>query len=139
MKIEVNGKIYASLNEVPEPERRLTEDAAKAALAGRDGDGLPDLLKGDDPKSRLVVRTTIRINGKTYGSAAEMPPAARAIHDQAMKTATSFAAGPVAPQGPPTVQAPEPAVTPGGISLGPFLGWIIAAAAIALVIVLLLR
>lgn len=139
MKIEVNGKLYASLNEVPEPDRRLYEEAAKVALANTGGDGVADVLKGDEPGNRLVVRTTIRINGKTFGSLSEMPPEVRELHARTMKSVASLATGTMAPTEATGAQPPAPALTPRGLALQPIMVWVMAAAFLGMLILLFTR
>ena len=57
-RYEINGEVYHSLDDVPEPYRALFED--------RDGDGLPDIVDGmagiDDIEidERVVVRSVTR-------------------------------------------------------------------------------
>ncbi len=73
---EVNGQVYRSLDEVPQPLR----DSLAAMLADRDGDGVPDLFEGG---SNQVIRTTsstqiFEVDGVEYSSIDEVPEADRA-------------------------------------------------------------
>ncbi len=96
-KYIVNGREYDSLDELPEPLRKLLED--------RDGDGRPDLFEGKLAElqgafgkgacksiemrsvSSIEMRTvngvtTYRVGDREYGSLEEMPPEHRALFER---------------------------------------------------------
>jgi len=88
-RITVNGKDYASVEEMPADARRQYE-RAMSMLADRDGNGVPDLLEGgasvlsqsfaDDGRafvSTEVTRSKIVVNGQEYARLEEVPPEVR--------------------------------------------------------------
>ena len=82
MDVVINGTRYASWDEVP-PELRAT---LGKALPDNDGDGVPDMFSGaaPAPKGRQVfTRTSITVNGQTYGSLDEVPAEIREALRQA--------------------------------------------------------
>lgn len=88
---EVNGQVYRSLDEVPQPLR----DSLAAMLADRDGDGVPDLFEGG---SNQVIRTTsstqvFEVDGVAYSSIDEVPEADRARVAAAFERLSTQASG----------------------------------------------
>ena len=71
VRYTVNGREYASLDEVPEAFRKLLED--------KDADGVPDLLQ--KLGARTVVSRTWWINGKTYHHLEDIPPELRPLEE----------------------------------------------------------
>jgi hypothetical protein len=89
MKIVVNGREYASREELP-PEVRKTYDDAMSALADKNGNGIPDILEmhvggspsmhGDEGVS-IVTSQEIVIDGQHYDSLEQVPPDKRAMFE----------------------------------------------------------
>lgn len=102
MEIFINGKRYTSLEEVPPQLRALVADA--------NGNGLPDAFEGliaqaqagsaqDSPGVASISTSSYVVDGKSYASAADLPPEAR----QALEAA-GLHLGPV-----PEATPPQPA------------------------------
>ena len=89
-RIIFNGQEYQSLDAMP-PEVRQAYDQLIKQLADADHDGIPDILQhGADAKllgNIQLSHTRITVNGKTYETPDEMPPAVRALYDKAMAQA----------------------------------------------------
>lgn len=85
-KIIVNGQEYASVEAMPPEARRLYEQTSHL-LADRDGDGIPDIAQGGGTpsESTTVVTTQFVVDGRAYASLADLPPAARARYEAAMR------------------------------------------------------
>jgi hypothetical protein len=90
-KFVVNGKTYASLDEMP-PEVRQAYDQAMGVLRDENQNGIPDILEGKTRANVSNFQTTLNLpgtmqivaDGKTYKSVDEMPADARIKYDQAM-------------------------------------------------------
>lgn len=96
-----NGKVYNSVDDLPEEYRKIVE--VSGALADTNHDGVPDLLEraGEDRSGDSVTTAVIVIDGVPYKSVNDVPPKARA----ALQVAGLFAV-----QGSPT--APPAAAHP---------------------------
>jgi hypothetical protein len=90
-KITVNGAEYDDVGAMPEDVRRLYEQAMAQmpALSDRDGDGLPDVVKGDGLPPRTAVRRTFVVNGVTYEDENAMPEDVRRTYELAMRAASA--------------------------------------------------
>lgn len=91
-KITVNGITYDSVEAMPPDVWRMySETMAKhpelAELAGKDGDGDSHVVRSEGLVVRhgATVRRRLVVNGETYEDPADMPPAARAVYEQAMR------------------------------------------------------
>jgi hypothetical protein len=74
--IRVNGKEYASLDEVPEEYRA----ALRAAM-------------GNNPLAAIAgARVSVKFNGKTYGSVDDMPADDRSVYESALQAANTAGA-----------------------------------------------
>jgi hypothetical protein len=90
-QIIVNGKSYASMDEMP-AEIRQTYEQAMGVLADNNKNGIPDVLEGGISKINLtgtmapmvINSTNIVVDGKLYSNANELPPEARQKYEQAM-------------------------------------------------------
>jgi hypothetical protein len=79
-QIVVNGKTYASLDDLP-PEIREVYKKAMGILADNDHNGVPDILESkSDGNTPIIQSTQIQIDppqfiadGKVYSSAASLP------------------------------------------------------------------
>lgn len=85
MNIIFEGKSYDSVDQLP-PEARAKYDAAMSKLEDKDNNGVPDILDNALRMSTTFTTTTSKIifQGKTYDSADQLPPEARAKYDEAM-------------------------------------------------------
>ena len=86
----VNGKSYASLDEMP-PEVRQEYEQAMGLLADKDQNGVPDVFEGMMQAGNVNVQTTtitgpaqFIVDGKTYASVDDLPPEARQKYEQAL-------------------------------------------------------
>jgi hypothetical protein len=99
-RIVFNGKEYASPEAMP-PEVRQAYQRLLAELGDKDKDGIPDIVQHGGKTNVLgVTKTNITINGKSYGSPAEMPPEVRTLYDTAMAQAGAPGGGISASLGP---------------------------------------
>ena len=83
-RIVVNGQEYASEKAMPAAVRQAYEQAL-AQLADADRNGVPDLL--EDAAARDVVsvrRSSVTVNGRTYGSIDELPVFLRRLLGEAV-------------------------------------------------------
>ncbi len=104
MRIEVNGRVYGSWDELPEDVKQ--QMTATGLMADADGDGVPDLFQGTLPP-QLQQAQQFAVDGQAYGSLADLPPEQRARAEAAMAAWTGNAAA-----APPSVVAPPAAPTP---------------------------
>ena len=88
--IVVNGKSYASLDEMP-PEVRQEYEQALGMLADKNQNGMPDVFEGMLGTGNVNVQTPtvvgssqFIVDGKIYSSVDELPPDARQKYEQAM-------------------------------------------------------
>ncbi|MCC7164962.1 MAG: hypothetical protein IT331_20865 [Anaerolineae bacterium] len=148
----INGKTYASLEEMP-PDVRAQWDAMQNVFADKNQNGLPDIMDNLATAGATMIRSnTIVYDGKTYASADDLPPEARAKYEEAMrKLADENRAGvpelapgapPVAPvimtthvSAAPMRQLPPPAPT---TNLGPVIVLGIVSIGLAIVVGILL-
>ena len=105
MRIEVNGRVYGSWDDLPEDLRQQL--AASGMMADEDGDGVPDVFQGTFP-AQAPQPSQFAVDGQTYGSIAELPPEQRAKVEAAMAAWTGMVA-PQAPASAPARQAATPA------------------------------
>jgi hypothetical protein len=91
------------------PEVRQAYLRLLAQVGDKDKDGIPDVLQHElDDLGRHgvhgnvlgVTKTTITVNGKTYGSVADMPEDVRALYEKAMAQAGAAPSGVSASLGP---------------------------------------
>lgn len=80
-RINVNGKDYSSVDDMPPDVRRQYNETMKL-LADRDGNGVPDVFEGKFPPGKNVNVTTVTsssvmFNGKMLNSAEELPDEVR--------------------------------------------------------------
>ena len=104
MRIEVNGRVYGSWDDLPEDLRQQL--AASGMMADEDGDGVPDVFQGTFP-AQAPQASQFAVDGQMYGSIAELPPEQRAKVEAAMAAWTGMVA-PQAPAIPPAPPAPAP-------------------------------
>ncbi len=82
--IEVNGKTYASVDDMP-PDVRQTYEKMMKLLADQDRDGVPDLVqKAGQSQVSVEVSRTFTVDGQTYHSLEEMPPEVRQKYEEIM-------------------------------------------------------
>jgi hypothetical protein len=94
MKIVVNGREYASPDELP-AEARADYERAMSALADKNGNGIPDILEmdlgalsrsvsesGKGPATTVITSQKFVINGREYESVEQMPPDDRRQFDR---------------------------------------------------------
>lgn len=87
-QIHFNGKVYASMDEMP-PEIRRAYEQVMGIFADRDGNGMPDVVEGLLSANAQYVSlqgnlANIVFNGKVYHSMDELPPEARQRYEEAM-------------------------------------------------------
>ena len=84
--IEFNGKTYASVEEMPPDVRRAYEEVLKM-FADKNKDGTPDFLQEGTTTTKkevkMVVSSSITVDGQTYASVEEMPPDVRQKYEEA--------------------------------------------------------
>ena len=78
-RITVDGKTYASVEEMPADVRREYEETIGRLLADRDGNGVPDVFESGTVEGADVARVTTtsevyEINGRRYDSLDDVPP-----------------------------------------------------------------
>jgi hypothetical protein len=88
MRINVNGREYKSIDEMP-PDVREQYTKAMSMLADKDGNGVPDIFERgnvsvsseDDERFVTSVQTESRyvINGKHYSRLEDVPPETRKL------------------------------------------------------------
>ena len=100
-RIVIDGKTYASVDEMPPDVRQKYEEAMRALkdaggnlipnafenmnlLADKDRDGMPDILEGLASTSVVSSAMKIVVDGKEYDRVEDLPPDARARYEQAM-------------------------------------------------------
>jgi hypothetical protein len=88
--IVVNGKSYASLDEMP-PEVRQEYQQAMGILADKNQNGLPDVFEGlletgnvNVQTSTVLGSTQFIVDGKVYSNVNELPPEAWQKFEQAL-------------------------------------------------------
>ncbi|CAG0933719.1 hypothetical protein TFLX_03196 [Thermoflexales bacterium] len=88
--IVVNGKSYASLDEMP-PEVRHEYQQAMGILADKNQNGLPDVFEGlletgnvNVQTSTVLGSTQFIVDGKVYSNVNELPPEAWQKFEQAL-------------------------------------------------------
>jgi hypothetical protein len=88
--IVVNGKSYASLDEMP-PEVRQEYQQAMGILADKNQNGLPDVFEGlletgnvNVQTSTVLGSTQFIVDGKVYSNMNELPPEAWQKFEQAL-------------------------------------------------------
>jgi hypothetical protein len=91
------------------PEVRQAYQRLLDQVGDKNKDGIPDVLQqelnnlgrhGVSGNVLGVTKTTITVNGKTYGSVAEMPAEVRSVYEKAMAQAGSARSGVSASLGP---------------------------------------
>lgn len=94
-KITVNGVAYDSVEAMPPEARQIYEKAMAQmpSLADRDGDGLPDVVRGHGFSVQSVVRKKFIVNGVAYDDENAMPADVRQQYEQAMKAMNSGGSG----------------------------------------------
>ena len=82
MKIIVNGQTWAG-SDKPSPDVQKQLDKIVETLADKNGNGVPDILEQDGkPAVQFCSSSRIVINGRSYTSLEEMPPADRQLFEQ---------------------------------------------------------
>jgi hypothetical protein len=88
-RIQVNGKTYSSVDEMPPDVRQQYEQAMQSMMVDRDGNGVPDIL--EHPKSIGGVTSVgskhfqqISVNGKTYDRLEDVPQEFRDVISRAI-------------------------------------------------------
>ncbi|MCA1554633.1 MAG: hypothetical protein LC737_09675 [Chloroflexi bacterium] len=79
-----NGKTYNSVDEMP-PDARNGYEQAMSVFADKNQNGVPDIFEGKNVAATNFTTSTIIYEGKTYNSADELPPEAKAKYDAALK------------------------------------------------------
>jgi hypothetical protein len=93
-RIFFNGQEYASAEAMPEEVRKAYQ-VALGQLADADRNGIPDVLEHPGAGNVIgIQQSAITLNGKTYGSVAEMPALVRFLYEQAMGQLDPNRAGP---------------------------------------------
>jgi hypothetical protein len=82
-RIFFNGQEYASAEAMPEEVRKAYQ-VALGQLGDADRNGIPDVLEHPAGNVIGIQQSAITLNGKTYGSVAEMPAFVRFLYEQAM-------------------------------------------------------
>jgi hypothetical protein len=87
-QIIVNGKTYASMDELP-PDVRQAYEKAMGMLNDGNQNGVPDLLEGALGVGNPVIKTNANlmqfvVDGKVYPGVADLPPEAREKYEQAL-------------------------------------------------------
>jgi len=82
-RIIFNGQEYTSPDGMPADVRQAYDQVLKQ-LADSDQDGIPDLAHGRGRNVIGIKHTSITINGTTYDSPDQIPPALRQVYEQAM-------------------------------------------------------
>jgi hypothetical protein len=99
-RITINGQQYDSPEHMPPDVRQTYEEAMRAAaplLAKAQSTGSTQVFTGGLGQmlgASVVVNKTITVNGKTYGSADELPPEMRQLHADALAAAAQHATQP---------------------------------------------
>lgn len=80
-QITIDGRTYASAQEMPPDVRARYEQAMRAF--DRDGNGVPDVLEGAPPDPNVIAQVTtqekIIVNGREYDSWSKVPPEFRSL------------------------------------------------------------
>jgi hypothetical protein len=83
-RIFFNGQEYAGAEAMPEEVRKAYQEVL-GQLADADRNGIPDVLEQRGAGNVMgIQQSSITLNGKTYGSVAEMPAFVRFLYEQAM-------------------------------------------------------
>lgn len=99
--IVINGKTYNSVDEMPEDVRKQYEEAMGTLkdenknhipdivenmniLADKDRDGMPDVFENSSSNAVVAGSTKIIVDGKEYGSLADLPLDVRIRYEQAL-------------------------------------------------------
>jgi hypothetical protein len=100
-RIVIDGKVYNSVDEMPEDVRRQYEQALRAfkdqnergapdpfentnMLADNNRNGVPDILENTAGGSLFMNSIKILMDGKEFNSIDDLPPEARAKYERAM-------------------------------------------------------
>ncbi|MBK9009220.1 MAG: hypothetical protein IPM31_19815 [Anaerolineae bacterium] len=93
-RIVIDGKVYNSVDEMPEDARRNYEQAMRNfgsadsiialnnVFADANNNGMPDMV--ENQAMNIMGGMTFVVNGQTYNSLDDLPPEARAKYEQAM-------------------------------------------------------
>ena len=86
-KITMNGVTYESVDAMPTNVRQVYDRIMEnfPETADRDGDGIPDILQGQAPPVRTIVRKKFMVDGVSYDDVKAMPPSARQTYETAMR------------------------------------------------------
>ena len=77
MQININGKTYNSLEEMPANERQAYEQLQKI-FVDANGNGIPDFLEGDVAQKVITAfSSAVNYDGKVYNNLDELPPEMR--------------------------------------------------------------
>jgi hypothetical protein len=89
-QIIVNGKSYASLDQMPPDIRKIYEHTL-GLLGDQNQNGVPDIMEGAfaaagsiNPMPAVINVTQFSVDGKMVSSADELPPEAREKYEQAL-------------------------------------------------------
>lgn len=94
--IHFNGKMYNSLEEMPEQERQAYEQLT-GMFIDKNGNGIPDFLEGDIVKNISNIYTTastIKFDGNTYNNFNELPANVQSKVKTAFNTMSSMGLAP---------------------------------------------
>ncbi len=100
-RIVINGKVYNSVEEMPEDVRQKYEavlnsmkdengngvpDGLETILVDNNRDGVPDII--ENTPGAPIIKTALKIlmNGQEFHSLDDLPPEARAKYQEAMKS-----------------------------------------------------
>jgi len=86
-KITMNGVTYESVDAMPPNVRQVYDRIMEnfPETADRDGDGIPDILQGQGPLARTIIRRKFMVDGVPYDDGKTMPPSVRQTHETAMR------------------------------------------------------
>jgi hypothetical protein len=77
--ITMNGKKYASIDEMPPDVRRQYEQSMQSMMVDKDHNGIPDILEhpptpGNAMSSNVQTTKRIMVNGRSYDRIEDVPP-----------------------------------------------------------------
>ena len=91
VRIQFNGREYASVGEMPEDERRRYEllmQQVQALLPEANASDVTSSMEASDPKGAPpMIRSRIVVKKRTFESPEELPPELRREYDEAMNKA----------------------------------------------------
>src|ERR1700748_3032515 len=89
-RININGKTYSSVDEMPPDVRQQYEQAMQKLMADEDHNGIPDMLErpsGSTGKVGVSATQSIIVNGKHYDRLEDVPEEFREVMAKAISKA----------------------------------------------------